>query len=512
MTGPNDVRQMMMRALMRPTGAALIAMLLGTTALRADVTAEEVWQSIADYYAGVGATVTTGSKEMAGDTLVIRGAEIAAGDGGARLNLRVPELRLRETGAGTVEVTAAEKIAGSVEGPRGTGPAAATGFEITQTGLTVIVSGSAGDMTYDYEAPSLSVATIGPQAAGQAVAPSLTLAIADGSGKTRMAGTTTRVIDSDAGARTMTFEVTQPGTPDAPEAMTTTGTLSDLRMVSGAQVPVGIDLNDMGKAIAAGYRLDGRVQFASGNINADVSDASGTTNVQAGLADGLLTLSMSQAGVQTAVSTGASRAVVQVPSLPVPAEVGVDGIAMTLALPDGADGKAGPFTLVQRLSGLTLSDGIWAMFDPTAALPRDPMSFAFDLSGTTKFARGLYADRSPGAADTIPAEIETLTLNELKLSALGADIAGSGAARIDNGGAQPRPIGAADFEIKGLNGLFDRLVAMNLVPQDQAMGLRMMMAMFTVPTGEDSARSRIEADEAGDVRVNGQVLYKFPKP
>ncbi len=497
----------MMRALTRPTGAALIAMLLGTTAAHADVTAEEVWQSIVG-----GSTVTTGSREMTGDTLVIRGAEIAAGDAGARLNLRVPELRLRETGDGTVEVTTAEKITGTLEGPHVTGPAAATGFEIAQTGLKVIVSGGVGDMTYDYEVPSLSVATVATQAVGQPVPVSVTLALADGSGKMHMAGTTTRVIDSESAVRTMTFAVTRPETADTPEAMTTTGTLSDLRMVSGVQSPSGIDLNDMEKAIAAGYRLEGRVQFASGNINADVSDPSGTTNLQAGLADGLVTLSMSQAGVQTAVSIGASRAVVQVPALPVPAEVGLDGIAMTLAMPAGADGEAGPFTLVQRLSGLTLSDGIWAMFDPGAALPHDPMSFAFDLSGTMKFAQGLFAKRPSGEADKVPAEVETLSLNELKLSALGADIAGSGAARIENGGAQPRPVGTADFEIKGLNGLFDRLVAMNLVPEEQAMGLRMMMAMFTVPTGEDSARSRVEADEAGDVRVNGQVLYKFPKP
>ncbi len=74
------------------------------------------------------------------------------------------------------------------------------------------------------------------------------------------------------------------------------------------------------------------------------------------------------------------------------------------------------------------------------------------------------------------------------------------------------PVGSVDVEISGLTALSDRLVAMKLVPQEQAMGLRMMLAMFTVPTGEDSAKSKIESDADGNVRVNGQVLYKFPKP
>jgi hypothetical protein len=252
-------------------------------------------------------------------------------------------------------------------------------------------------MTYDYEVPRLGFATRAAEAQGQQVPLGITVAVADGRGRTRMTGSTMRVIDSDVTARTVTFAVTSPRTPDRPEAMTTSGTLSDLQMVSGAQVPDGIDLDDMEKAIAAGYRLEGRTRFASGNITTDVSDAGGTTNLQAGLADGLLTLSMSEAGVQTAMSTGASRAVVQVPSLPVPAEVGFDDIAMTVAIPAGGDGAAGPFTLVQRLSGLTLSEGIWAMFDPGSVLPHDPMSFALDLSGTMKVDRGIYAARPAGA-------------------------------------------------------------------------------------------------------------------
>jgi hypothetical protein len=501
-----------MRALTRPAGAALAALLMGTTAVHADVTAEEVWQSIVGYYSGIGQTLSTESKTMTGDTLVVSGVEVKGKDGDAQVSLRVPEMRFRETGDGRVEIAASEKISGRISGPRGAASAASTGVEITQTDLKVVVSGNAGDMTYDYAVPNLVVATAGAEAVGREVPLSFKVTLADGRGKTRMTGTATRVLDNDAAFGTMSFEVAKPAAKDGTGAMTTTGTLRNLRAVTGVHIPDGVDLNDMEKAIAAGYRLEARMQFASGNVSSDLKEASGTTNVQAGLADGRVTLSMSQAGVATELGTGPSRVVVQVPSLPVPAEVGLDGMTTKFALPVETAGAVGPFTIVQRLTGLTLSEGIWAMFDPGAALPHDPMTFVLDLSGTMKIADNIFADRPADKAGTLPAEVETLSLNELKLSAVGADIAGAGAGRIINGGAAPRPVGAADFEVKGLNALFDRLVAMQLVPQEQAMGMRMMMAMFTVPTGEDSAKSRIEADEAGDVRVNGQVLYKFPKP
>ncbi|MBC7141350.1 MAG: hypothetical protein H5U18_04215, partial [Rhodobacteraceae bacterium] len=41
---------------------ALSAFLLGSTALHADVTAEEVWQGMAGYYADLGQSVTAGSR------------------------------------------------------------------------------------------------------------------------------------------------------------------------------------------------------------------------------------------------------------------------------------------------------------------------------------------------------------------------------------------------------------------------------------------------------------------
>ena len=104
------------------------------------------------------------------------------------------------------------------------------------------------------------------------------------------------------------------------------------------------------------------------------------------------------------------------------------------------------------------------------------------------------------------------TLTDLTIRGLGAEVTARGHAVMDNSGAEPRPVGAADVELQGFTTLIERLAGLNLMTPEQALGLRMTLGLFTVPKGEDRASSRIEADAAGGVRVNGQVLYRFPKP
>ena len=76
----------------------------------------------------------------------------------------------------------------------------------------------------------------------------------------------------------------------------------------------------------------------------------------------------------------------------------------------------------------------------------------------------------------------------------------------DNSSGTPKPLGAVDMQLVGGNALIDKLVGMGLVPEDQAMGARMMMGLFAVPTGEDQLTSKIEFKEDGGVYANGQRI------
>ncbi|MGR3467113.1 MAG: DUF2125 domain-containing protein, partial [Shimia sp.] len=111
----------------------------------------------------------------------------------------------------------------------------------------------------------------------------------------------------------------------------------------------------------------------------------------------------------------------------------------------------------------------------------------------------------------VPAEINSLSIEALSLSAAGASLDGEGAFTFDNSDLStfdgfPRPEGSATIDIAGANMLIDNLIAMGLLPQDQAMGARMMLGLFATPTGDDQLQSVIAVNEEGHVLANGQRL------
>jgi hypothetical protein len=90
-------------------------------------------------------------------------------------------------------------------------------------------------------------------------------------------------------------------------------------------------------------------------------------------------------------------------------------------------------------------------------------------------------------------------------------VGASGALQIDNSGAttikgMPAPTGTINIDIKGVSKLIDNLIAMGILPDDQAMGVRMMLGMFTRPgAGPDEVTSVIEFKDGG-LFANGQQL------
>ena len=71
----------------------------------------------------------------------------------------------------------------------------------------------------------------------------------------------------------------------------------------------------------------------------------------------------------------------------------------------------------------------------------------------------------------------------------------------------PLPSGTLNLMLTGGNALLDTLVNMGLVPEDQAMGARMMLGMFARPgDGPDTLVSTIQVNEDGSVLANGQRI------
>ncbi len=133
-----------------------------------------------------------------------------------------------------------------------------------------------------------------------------------------------------------------------------------------------------------------------------------------------------------------------------------------------------------------------------------PNHYALGVTANGMSVWDVADDQAETLGATPPGSLEALDLNELKVSAVGAELTGTGAVIFDNSAGMPKPLGAVDLQLIGGNGLIDKLVAMGFVPEDQAMGARMMLGLFAVPSGEDTLTSKIEFKEDGGVYANGQ--------
>ncbi|CAN0590927.1 unnamed protein product, partial [Ectocarpus sp. 12 AP-2014] len=153
---------------------------------------------------------------------------------------------------------------------------------------------------------------------------------------------------------------------------------------------------------------------------------------------------------------------------------------------EDAQGFAMSFSMVD----LVLDPFLWTMLDPGGALPQDPATVVLDLEGEGLLTQDIF---DPAFAEQIagaPGQLNAITLNELRLNIAGAELTG-----------------VVNMMLTGGNGLLDTLVGMGLVPEEQAMGARMMMGLFARPgTGEDTLVSTIEMKEDGSVLANGQRI------
>jgi hypothetical protein len=161
-----------------------------------------------------------------------------------------------------------------------------------------------------------------------------------------------------------------------------------------------------------------------------------------------------------------------------------------------------------------VNEDLWAMLDPAAALPRDPMSMKIDLAGSVKLLVDLLdIDRMSQTIDAgvMPFDFQSVTINELSASGLGASATGSGEFALDMSDLTtfdgfPRPTGQATATLTGINGLLDKLISIGLLTADDAMAGRLMMGMFARVVAEDQLQSTLEINAEGHVIANGQRI------
>lgn len=496
---------------------ALVTLMTGSAAF-ADVTAQQVWSDWKTYMQGFGYDLSS-SEATSGDTLTVSdikmGLDLPENEG--TMSIAMGTISFTNRGDGTVEigVPASMPLVVNVM-PEGADPVTVNAT-YTNTGLSMIVSGTADEMTYTYSAADLGLALGEITAEGKTISVGkVMLMMKNVAGNSVMKIGNMRDVVQTFTAGELVYDIDVANPDDAKETFKLAGTMTDLTSNANATYPNGgLNGQDLNAILKAGMSVDGRFSYAGGNSNFSFVDGDDTMQAQTSSESGSLAVVMSQDMLTYDVASKGVSMNVAGGDIPFPIALQMAESGFNLTLPVSKSDDEQDFALGVTLGGFTMSDMIWGIFDPSGQLPRDPATVAFDVSGKAKLFFDLFDPEQMQAVErgqAMPGEVNAVNINSLEVTVAGASLTGDGAFTLDNTDLEsfdgmPAPTGAANLKLVGANGLMDKLVAMGLLPEDQAMGARMMMGLFAVPgEGDDTLTSKLEVTADGQVLANGQRL------
>lgn len=513
----------------------LCTALIPSTAL-ADVTPRDVWQNWQAYFAAMGGTLQAELTEE-GSTLTAKGfaAEFNLPMGFGQAQMTMGDLVMQDNGDGTVTMIWPDALpvtgALSLTAPEMTGDAS---FDITLNaeGNKMLAKGQPGDIEYSWNIPSYDMVFNDFSLSGDFLqAPELAamgeftitaaMKVADNVGTMRITEGDLVTVAMDGGYGAISFDFAMD--TGAGLTGTLTGSGDSGRSVAELALPAGgTALTELPAALRAGLRAAFKVETTGDKSFEEMRQGDEVlyyTRESMGRSDFSLTLGQDGVALKGTVqdhhveSTGDME-------FRLPFAVTLDTaewsgrVAMPLLQADAAQDAA----LVLRGTDVKPSEDLWALIDPAATLPREPVQLNIDLAARISPVVDLLnfpALEELDRTGEMPVRLDALDIAALDISAAGAAIAGAGGFTFDNTDltsfeGMPAPTGVVDFTLNGINTLIDQLIALGVLSNEDAMGGRMMLGMFARPVeggGEDALTSKIEIDgESGQILANGQRL------
>lgn len=493
------------------------ALILGAAPAFAAVTAQDVWddwQAQMNAYGNAG--VTVGSESYAGGVLTVTDLGFASeADDGTTARGTLPQLVLTENGDGTVSVTMSESLPIEIHnvGDASVGEKDSdVTLNLVQSGMAITVSGEPGALVYDLSAARYGIELGQALENGAPVDAALTFALNDVAGSYTSTLGAMRDVTYDLAATSLDILMDVPNTDDGSHLMLS-GKVTDVTTQATMSMPIdaGIAPEMM---MQAGLAIDGGYATGGGQYMFEFTDpAAGTTSGTIVSAGSTLDFAVDRSAVSYSSMANGLELQVTPAAMPVPVNLSIGGLGATFAMPLAKSDAAAPFAMGLNLTDLAVDEQLWAMVDPSSMIPHDPATVHVALSGTAKVLFDVLDPSQTAAMEAapMPVEVQTISLDTLNVAFGGASVTGSGAFTLDNTDlttfpGMPRPTGALDLQVNGLNGLLDTLVSMGLVPADQLMMPRMMMGMFMTSVGDDQFTSRIEVTPDGTLTANGMPL------
>ncbi|MGK7654080.1 DUF2125 domain-containing protein [Roseovarius sp. B08] len=498
--------------------ATAIGLALAAGSAQADVTPADVWADWQEYLASAGYEVS-GEENQSGDALTVSDITMSMviPEEDTTVSVDMGEMTFTDNGDGTVSITLPASMPMNVMVSSPDAEDFSVGMQYDTTGLEMTASGDADDLLYNYTADEVAIILNDVTVEGETMdLGTVEFRIADVSGTTTMKIGDLRTSEQKmtTGPVTYTVDIDEPE-GEGGEIMLN-GQFAGMTVAANGTMPLEMDPANLGASIENGFDVDATVAYTEGSSEFKLVDPPQTTEGTTSSDGGEITVALGGDGLTYDLSSSNMQLKMAGGDIPLPIEVAFGTAAFNLTMPVAKSEEEQDFAMGLTLGEFTMSDMIWGIFDPAGQLPHDPATIDLDLTGTAKLFFDLFDPEQMEAAETgelgMPGELNTLDINTLTVSAAGAELTGEGEFTFDNTDLEtfngmPAPDGSVDLRLTGANGLLDTLIAMGLVPEEQAMGVRMMMGMFAVPgDGEDVLTSKIEVNSDGQVLANGQRL------
>lgn len=494
-------------------GSTAIAFLVSGVGAFADVTPEEVWENWKAATSRSGTEIAAQSEARDGDTLVITGVSLnTAAEAAASASGQIAEMRFKDLGDGTVEITMSDSYSMTFIAPAVEGIEPPVAQEMTMTisapGAVTIASGTPEAMAYDFTMPSMEASMATAADATEPV--NFKISAVNATGSYLVEGTDQKSGSGDMTAESLSLAFTGKDSAGGSD-VEMTAAVGAIETSFSATVLDPAEMEDMAAALAKGFAVSFDTAYGATSFALNVTEAGSPTSITGGLDSGSFAFSMdSEAFVYKSGSKGLNLSITSA-EIPFPeVKLGLGEGGFGLSMPTTPSDEPGEFSFLAKLVDLSVSEEIWGMIDPTAALSHDPASVIVDGKGTAKLTSDLFAPETMESGAP-PGELLSFDLVQLLAKIAGAELTGTGAFTFDNTDLTtfegvPAPTGKIDLKVTGVNHLIDTLISMGLLTEEDAMGGRMMLSMFANPgAGEDEFTSVLEFKDKGFF-ANGQQL------
>lgn len=478
----------------------------------ADVNAADVWSNQQAFYGALGATL---SGDMSGDRLNNPEINVILPQGVASFKIKADNVIMTDNSDGTVTINYPSPMTISIAGGVADGGSFSTTATMTHDGYTVTASGEPGNISYESNRQNMQfvigdVSVDGADTEEMNIEGLMTLSDWIGTTRVTESNLLTYSASSEIGTTNVDFTFSADNVSSQSSRITLPMT-SSIEMI----LPLGgSDVMNLSAALRDGLSVVLQSTGEGSSSSAvTMTDGALLTNQTTSTGPQDFDLTFNDDGLAVAGNASSFNMTVNNPTMFLSdLEFGIDAISLDFDVPLNASDAPQDFRVATGLSGITISDAIWDMFDPSGQLPRDSAEISFDVTGMgTNGMDLLNFEALAQLFGPPPIQIDEVTFENLRIAAFGAEAIATGAMTFDWTDFQTipgiaRPEGAITVNLNGAIALMDTLVAMGLIPEGDVMMPRMMMGMFATPVGDDMLESVLEVNSEGHVLANGQRL------